>query len=102
MLAKYVAPGIVSPIGKSIIVFLFLTLSIFAAYACAYVKVDFSFDTYLADTERLIFKHRELKTLHYSDIGSDVGFYTLNDTVSYLSEQSQLKMLMFDDALHRC
>ena len=55
---------IVSPMGKAIILLAFLTLTVFSGYACANITVDFSFDTYLADSERLIFKYRDLKNKH--------------------------------------
>ena len=62
LLAKYVAPALLSPIGKSIIAAVYIIWSILSAYAWTKVEVDFNMDTYLVhDDELLVASYSEAK-----------------------------------------
>jgi len=61
-LANYVAPALLSPIGKSIIAFVYVIWSILSAYAWTKVEVDFNMDTYLVhDDELLVASYSDAK-----------------------------------------
>ncbi len=45
-------------------------------------------DTYLIDDTKLIFNHASLKREHFGDDGNEVTFFTLSDTVDFLSVES--------------
>ena len=87
-MARYFAPAVISPVGKLLVGGVFLVWTCIATYGWTKVKVDFSFDTYLVDQDRLIFKYRDTKKAYYGDIGSKVGFFVFNDQTDFLSEES--------------
>lgn len=96
------APELFSRVGKVSVIFVFTVWTVFAAYGCSQVKIDFDFDMFLTDKDMLIYKYRAVKRDYYGGDGETLYFYTNNTDLDYFSEQSQLTMYDFDEALSRC
>ena len=88
MLWNYVAPALLSPWGKAIVLVAFFVWSSFSAYAWTKIKVDFSRDTYLLDGDDMIFDYRAISKKYFGEKGLWIGLYTMRgvNDVDLLSE----------------
>ena len=87
--------------GKVSVLFVFFVWTIFALYGCFQVEIDFNFDFFIND-EMSIYKFRAIKKIYYPQAGETINVYTNSTSVDFFSESTQLTMLEFDEAIHRC
>ena len=103
VISKFIAPVILSKVGKTIIVLIFLALTGLTSYACHMVQIDFSMGDYLLEGgESILSKFNDAKETLYPDYGLKTSFYTHNVTTNWLSEENQLRLMEFEDVIHRC
>ena len=66
------------------------------------MEIEFNFDMFLTDKDMLSYKYRTEKRRYFNEDGETFYFYTNNTDLNYFSEQSQLVIYEFDEALSRC
>lgn len=105
-LRNKLAPELLSPVGKASVVFIFFIWTIIAVFGFLSVEIEFSNTFYSTNDSMPLYRYNKAMEKHFPDDGEIVTFFTElideNANYDFLSEESQLKMLEFDDVMTRC
>ena len=86
--------------GKAAIIFIWTIGTIIAVYGCTQVEIDFKID-YFIPPEAYSHKYLELNDLYFS-AGFSPTFYVVNPEIDFISRETQLKLIEFNERLERC
>lgn len=96
-LEKFLAPCILSNVGRIVCLVVYAALIGVAVYGCTKVEIDFKVTYFIGETSP-VYGYFELNDKYFGS-GSDTTIYVESQDLDLASEETQKKMLLFNAKL---
>ena len=99
-LRERVAKELFTPTGKIVVIFIYIVGTMAAFYGCSQVEVDFKMSFFIKEGSNCF--NFLTKNEAYFASGFSPVIYIDDPTTDFTSEESQYKLLEFQERLERC